>query len=90
MDMPLIESMLLSKDKEIRKSAIDYIETNYDVNFAVFYSQSKDKFYLFGTDSDYFMYMNVILFNISIECFPTASYIQEIINLILEYNEKYK
>ena len=90
MNIPLIESMLLSKNEEVRKLAIGYIETNYDINFAVFYSRSKNKFYFFGTDSDYFMYMNVILFNISIDCFPTASYIKEIINLILEYNEKYK
>ena len=65
MNILIIESMLLSKDEEVRKLAFNYIKTNYDINFAVFYSRSKNKFYFFGTDSDYFMYMNVILFNIN-------------------------
>ena len=47
MNIPLIESMLLSKNEEVRKLAIGYIETNYDINFAVFYSRSKNKFYFF-------------------------------------------
>ena len=33
MDMPLIESMLLSKDEEIRKLAFNYIKINYDIDF---------------------------------------------------------
>ena len=43
MDIHLIESMLLSKDEEIRKLAFNYIKINYDINFKVYFDLSKYK-----------------------------------------------
>ena len=90
MDMHLIESMLLSKDEEIRKSAIDYIETNYNIDFKVYFDLSKYKYSLSEESSEYFAHMEHILNEIIERNYFSTFYIQDAIKLILEYNEKYK
>ena len=90
MDIPLIESMLLSKDEEIRKLAFSYIKTNYDIDFKVYLDLSKYKYSLSEESGDYFAHMKYILYRIiERNCF-SIFYIQDVIKLILEYNEKYK
>ena len=61
MNMHLIESMLLSKDEEIRKLAFNYIKINYDINFKVYFDLSKYKYSLSEESSEYFAYMEHIL-----------------------------
>ena len=90
MDMPLIESMLLSKDEEIRKLAFNYIKTNYNIDFKVYYDLSKFKCSLVGRSKDSSIFMEYMLNGI-VKGNPLAiPFIQEVIKLILEYNEKYK
>ena len=90
MNSQLIESMLLSKDEEVRKLAFNYIKINYDTNFKVYLDSSNYKYSLSEESSVYFTYMERILNKIIERNYFSISYIQEIINLILEYNEKYK
>ena len=90
MDMPLIKSMLLSKDEEIRKLAFNYIKINYDINFKVYFDLSKYKYSLSEESSEYFAYMEHILKSIIERNYFSTFYIQDAIKLILEYNEKYK
>ena len=90
MDMPLIESMLLSKDEEVKKLAFNYIKTNYDIDFKVYLDSSKYKYSLSEESGDYFAHMKYILYRIiERNCF-SIFYIQDVMKLILEYNEKYK
>ena len=90
MDMPLIKSMLLSKDEEIRKLAFNYIKINYDINFKVYFDLSKYKYSLSEESSEYFTHMEHILNSIIERNYFSTFYIQDAIKLILEYNEKYK
>ena len=90
MDMPLIESMLLSKDEEVRKLAFNYIKSNYNIDFRIYYDESKFKWSLIGKSNDPFTYMEYMLDCIVKEKLIAITFIQDVINLILEYNEKYK
>ena len=90
MNIPLIESMLLSKDEEVRKLAFNYIKTNYDSDFKVYFDLSKYKYYLSEEYGEYFAHMEYILYRIiERNCF-SIYYIRDIIKLILEYNKKYE
>ena len=90
MGIPLIESMLLSKDREIRKLAFSYIKINYDINFKVYFDLSKYKYSLSEESSEYFAHMEHILNSIIERDYFSTFYIEDAIKLILEYNEKYK
>ena len=90
MDMPLIESMLLSKDEEIRKLAFNYIKINYDINFKVYFDLSKYKYSLSEESSEYFVLMEHILNSIIERNYFSTFYIQDTIKLILEYNKKHE
>ena len=90
MDMPLIESMLLSKDEEVRKLAFNYIKSNYDIDFKIYYDESKFKCSLIGKSNDPFTFMEHMLDCIVKENPIAITFIQDAIKLILEYNEKYK
>ena len=90
MNMSLIESMLLSKDEEVKKLAFNYIKTNYNIDFTVYLDSSKYKYSLSVESGEYFAHMEHILNKIIERNYFSISYIQEIIKLILEYNEKYK
>ena len=82
--------MLLSEDIEIRKLAFNYIKTNYNIDFKVYYDLSKFKCSLVGRPKDSFIFMEYMLNNI-VKGNPLAiPFIQEVIKLILEYNENYK
>ena len=90
MNIPLIESMLLSKDEEVRKLAFNYIKTNYNIDFKIYYDESKFKCSLIGKSNDHFTFMEHML-NCIVKENPIAiTFIQDAIKLILEYNEKYK
>ena len=90
MDTPLIESMLLSKDEEIRKLAFNYIKINYDINFKVYFDLSKYKYSLSEESSEYFVLMEHILNSIIERNYFSTFYIQDTIKLILEYNKKHE
>ena len=90
MDIPLIESMLLSKDEEIRKLAFNYIKINYNIDFKVYFDLSKYKYSLSEESSEYFAHMEHILNEIIERNYFSTFYIQDVIKLILEYNGKYK
>ena len=90
MNSQLIESMLLSKDEEVRKLAFNYIKINYDIDFRVYFDLSKYKYSLFEESSEYFAHMEHILNEIIERNYFSTFYIQDAIKLILEYNEKYK
>ena len=90
MNSQLIESMLLSKDIEIRKVVINYIKINYNTNFKVYFDLSKYKYSLSEESSEYFAHMEHILNKIIERNYFSTFYIQDVIKLILEYNEKYK
>ena len=90
MNMHLIESMLLSKDEEVRKLAFNYIKINYDIDFKVYFDLSKYKYSLSEESSEYFVHMEHILNSIIERNYFSTFYIQDAIKLILEYNEKYK
>ena len=90
MDIPLIESMLLSKDEEIRKLAFNYIKINYNIDFKIYYNLYKFKYFLAGKQDRHFIDMKNILNGIIKGDYFVIHHIQEFINLILEYNEKYK
>ena len=90
MNSQLIESMLLSEDEEVRKVAFNYIKINYDIDFKVYFDLSKYKYSLSEESGEYFEHMEYILYRIiERNCF-SIFYIQDVIKLILEYNEKYK
>ena len=90
MNMPLIESMLLSKDEEIRKLAFNYIKINYNIDFKVYFDLSKYKYSLSEESSEYFAHMEHILNEIIERNYFSTFYIQDTIKLILEYNKKYE
>ena len=90
MNSQLIESMLLSKDEEVRKLAFNYIKINYDIDFKVYFDLSKYKYSLSEESSEYFAHMEHILNEIIERNYFSTFYIQDAIKLILEYNEKYK
>ena len=90
MDMPLIESMLLSKDEEIRKLAFNYIKTNYNIDFKVYLDLFTNRYSLSRKSSKNFKYMKDILNNLVERNYFSIYYIQDVIKLILEYNKKYE
>ena len=62
MNSQLIESMLLSKDEEIRKLAFNYIKTNYNIDFKIYLDLYKYKYSLSEKHSAYFTYMECIYY----------------------------
>ena len=90
MDMPLIESMLLSKDEEIRKLAFNYIKTNYNIDFKVYLDLFTYRYSLSRESNKNFKYIKDILNNIVERNYFSIYYIQDVIKLILEYNKKYE
>lgn len=90
MNSQLIESMLLSKDEEIRKLAFNYIKINYDIDFKIYYDESKFKCSLIGKSNDPFTFMEHMLDCIVKENPIAITFIQDVIKLILEYNKKYE
>ena len=90
MDMSLIESMLLSKDEEIRKLAFNYIKTNYDINFKVYYDIFELKCSIVRKDNALFTSMESMLDSIVKKYPVTMSFTKDAIKLILEYKKKYE
>ena len=90
MNMRLIESMVLSKDEEVRKLAFNYIKINYDIDFKIYYDPYKFKYFLARKQDRHFINMKNILNDIIKGDYFVIHHTQEFINLILEYNEKYK
>ena len=62
MNILIIESMLLSKDEEVRKLAFNYIKTNYNIDFKVYFDLSKYKYSLSEESGEYFAHMEYILY----------------------------